>query len=135
MLGFQPLLTLTSTLSYRKFTYVGWLLFEINQKGGHPCDDGNSLFYNARSTIQCKFTEKMSGVIARSHDPWFLAAGGNLRQTTTWKESPVVSRLLAKYLWPPRVFYDSVKNNSVGLVCTHYFICMIDCRMRKGGAK
>jgi hypothetical protein len=42
ILSFQPLVTHTITFSCRKFTYVGLLPFEINSKGSHPCDDGNS---------------------------------------------------------------------------------------------
>lgn len=73
--------------------------------------------------------------MTRSRNSWIVMVWSILRQPCTWKEPPIASELITMHLWPPGVFYDSAKHNPGGLGFIHQFICVIDHRMRKGGAE
>jgi hypothetical protein len=92
-------------------------------------------FNNAQPTIKYYCAERRCGVMTRSRNSWIVTVWSILHQPCTWKEPPIASELITKHLWPPGVFCDCVKHNSGGLGFIHQFICVIDRRMRKGGAE
>jgi len=92
-------------------------------------------FNNAQPTIKYYCTERRCEVMTRSRNSWIVTVWSILHQSSTWRLPSIIPRLIAKYLWPPGVFYDSAKHNSVGFVCIHQFIYVIDRMMRKGGAE
>ena len=73
--------------------------------------------------------------MTRLQSSWIVTVWSILHQSSTWRLPSIIPELIAKYLWPPGVFYDSAKDNSVGFVCIHQFIYVIDRMMRKGGAE
>jgi len=105
------------------------------QRGATHVMMATRTFNNAQPTIKYYCTERRCGVMTRSRISLIVTVWSILHQSSTWKEPPIVSKLITKHLWPPGVFHDSANLNSTGLVFIHQFICMVDRRMRKGGAE